>query len=495
MNIDTGRILLYPTKTVIEGYNEYNSRIEAPLRVWDEVRHCYSTELYIKEEDKNRISIPNAYSIKNLLNYYSTYEVVDMRPEIDLALKELNAKYEINMKYDYKNDLQRRAVAFLKKGRPYRRMQAYLSLNTGSGKTYCTVRYISDTKSRPIIFVDQESLGQQWINRIQEYTDTLPEEIFYISGQQSINKLMNMTNEKIMHIKFFICCYRTLTNNLKINASSREVSNLIKQIKVNLKVYDEAHIEWVSIFKMDMIANLRTIYLSATPMRSDPKEDKVYQNMFFMVDKFSNDNNKENYHNIIEYKWSSNPTTKDTVDCQTKYGFSMAKYCNYLESKKYEPFEELLYDLIFNFCLKDRRKKKMAILFGTNKLLDRFYDNLKSYCNTMNYKLVIGKFNGTIKKEDKMNELNNSDIIITTDKSFSKGMDVANLQILINTVPFSSETKLIQTIGRLRPLSDKEVIFFDINDIGFKNIKYQLKNKEDKVYKVIGKNLFIKTKK
>ena len=40
-------------------------------------------------------------------------------------------------------------------------------------------------------------------------------------------------------------------------------------------------------------------------------------------------------------------------------------------------------------------------------------------------------------------------------------MDVKNLQVLINTVPFSSETKLIQIIGRLRPIENKEVILVD----------------------------------
>lgn len=72
-------------------------------------------------------------------------------------------------------------------------------------------------------------------------------------------------------------------------------------------------------------------------------------------------------------------------------------------------------------------------------------------------------------------------------------MDVNDLRVLINTVPFSSDTKLTQVIGRLRKIPDREVFFFDVNDIGFDGIKGQLNLKKEKVYKIIGKNVYLKT--
>ena len=74
-------------------------------------------------------------------------------------------------------------------------------------------------------------------------------------------------------------------------------------------------------------------------------------------------------------------------------------------------------------------------------------------------------------------------------------MDAPNLEVVVNTVPFSSEVKLEQTVGRLRPLKDKKVIFLDINDTGFKGITYQLKNKTEKTFSKLAKKIFVYEKK
>jgi len=502
------KIILYPTRIVIEGYHERISRIENRLSVWNPVTHSYTFQAFIKDENKQRLIMPQCMNINFLQSLLPGAEIEDKRPFIDKSLKKLSQLNDIHMNYNCRDKIQEESVKYLNDTYKYRRqryryMQRFLCLKTGEGKTFCTVKTIADNGDRPIIFVDQEALGLQWIERIQEYTDTKKEEIFYISGAPSIKKLMKKTEMEIMNIKFFICCYRTLTTNIKNTGSSNDIVKLLNKIRVNLKVYDEAHVEYTSIFKIDMIHNARSIYLSATPMRSSKEEDEVYQNMFSMVPKFfswmveneddEDEEEDENYHNIIAYNYNSNPKLIDQIDCKTKYGFSMARYCNYILNNKYEKFFRVVTDVLFNIVLKNRRKKKTAILLGSNALIDKFAKDLISYNESKGYKLKVGIFNGTVKKDDKKEILDSSDIIITTDKSFGKGIDVKNLLRVINTVPFSSETKLIQVIGRLRKIPNKEVIFIDINDIGFESIKYQLRNKKQKVYNVIGKT-FCETK-
>lgn len=494
-----GKIILYPTRTIIEPYTERNSKIENSLSVWNTVKHCYEFQMYIKDSINNRLIIPTTYTAYHLQNFYPSYKIEDKRKFCNDYM-EANKTNNIKMLYDFKNDLQQKVYNILNKRNikeKYKPMQRFLCPNTGFGKTYCAVRYISENKDRPIIFVDQDSLAQQWKDRIMFYTDTQEDEIYYISGKQSINKLFKMNSEEILNIKFFICCYRTLTTNIKNNSSSSDISKLFTHCKITLKVFDEAHVEPLSIFKIDMISNLRSIYITATPKRSKAEEDKVYQNMFLNVEKISTENiikKKENYHNIIIYNWSSKPTLLQQSDCNTKYGFSMAKYCNYLEEYKYKLYKDLIIDIIFNMVLTNRKKKKIAILFGTLSLLNKIYDDILNYIINNEFKLIVNKFNGNTKKEDKLKLLEETDIILTTDKSFDKGMDVKNLQVLINTVPFSSETKLIQIIGRLRPIENKEVTFIDVNDIGFDGIKYQSINKKKKVLIKLAKNLFIKNK-
>lgn len=492
------KIILYPTKIVIEGYYDRVSKIENRLNVWNPVTHSYDFQAFIKDEINHRIIIPQCMNIKFLQTIFPNAKIEDKRASIDDSLKKLTQLKDIHMNYDCRDKIQEESVKYLKskfkyRNTSYRFMQRFLCLKTGEGKTFCTVKTIADCGDRPIIFVDQETLAIQWKERIKEYTDTTEEEIFYISGAPSIKKLMKKSDMEIMKIKFFICCYRMVTSNIKSNGSSKEITELFNKIRVNLKVFDEAHVEYKSIFKIDMIYNARSIYLSATPKRTNKEEDKVYQNMFSMVTKFfswmvEDEEEDENYHNIVSYNYSSQPKLIEQTNCSTKYGFSMARYCNYILNNKYDLFFSLLIYVLYSVILKNRKKKKIAILLGSNALIDKFTKDLIAYNTDKDYKLKVGILNGTIKKEDKQEILNNSDILVTTDKSFGKGVDVKNLQIVINTVPFSSETKLIQTIGRLRKLPNKEVIFFDINDIGFDAIKNQLKSKKYKVYKVIAKS-------
>jgi len=490
-----GRIYLYPTKIVIDPYTEEVKQIENLFKVWDNVLHKYVFEAFIKDGDK--LILPTGVSLVKLKSIFSDYKVEDKRMSSERYIKANRLNTNIKMNYDFKNEEQKKVFNFLNKQQVVhsRNMQKYIAVNTGFGKTFIAVKYIASSHDRPIIFVDQESLAEQWKSRITEYTNTKEDEIYYISGSNSINKLMKMSSDDILKIKFFICCYRTLTANIKNNNSTEDISKLFNQIKVTVKIFDEAHIEWKSIFKIDMLSNLRSIYLSATPKRTDPSEDKVYQNIFHNVDKYISDisnTDTENYHNILIYEWNSHPDVLSVNRCSNKYGFSTAKYCEYLFISRYEKFKELLSDLIFKTVLAKRKKKKIAILFGTNMLLYQFYDDLKNICTLNNYKLTVNIFNGDTKKDDKLRILEESDIILTTDVSFQKGIDVKDLQVVINTAPTSSEPKLIQTVGRLRKLEKKEVFFIDVIDLGFSSMVKQLNIKKNKVYNKIAKNIFIK---
>ena len=49
-----------------------------------------------------------------------------------------------------------------------------------------------------------------------------------------------------------------------------------------------------------------------------------------------------------------------------------------------------------------------------------------------------------------------------------KAIDIQDLQFVMMLVPTSSQVIAEQTLGRLRKLPNKQVIYFDVTDIGFK---------------------------
>jgi superfamily II DNA or RNA helicase len=484
---------IYPTRTIIRDIPEsYEKSIQKSLSVWNKVTFSYSFYAYkeeLNEEDEDEATynliVPSGYNLKRIIASLSNStlsKVIVNDYRLDYLNEEKTRKKKFKKVTNFsepKDDIQKRTLNYLNNNHHSNKgCQKFVALKTGKGKTFCAIKYITDNNERPIIFVDQDSLGKQWIEKIREYTNTTSREIYFISGKPSIDKLMKMSDEDILNIKFFVCCYRTISNILK-NDEIELFKLLFEKLNVTVKVYDEAHIEYMSMVNIDLNTDFKSLYLSATPHRTDPIEDKVYQNIFHDVDIWSNkvaNNWKEDelYHYIFIYKWNSKPSMIEETTCSTKYGFSLAKYCNYLLEKRYDDFFNILTEILFNVIKINTKKRKTAILFGTINLLEKFNDDLSSYIND-EYKdenIKIGIFNGKVNKDDKLKILNDSDIILTTDKSFSKGMDAPNLEVVVNTVPFSSEVKLEQTVGRLRPLKDKKVIFLDINDTGFKGITY-----------------------
>ena len=61
------------------------------------------------------------------------------------------------------------------------------------------------------------------------------------------------------------------------------------------------------------------------------------------------------------------------------------------------------------------------------------------------------------------------------DKMFDKAIDVPGLAVLINCVPFASQVKAEQVIGRLRYQSGKTCLMIDIGDFGFTECQRQYK--------------------
>jgi superfamily II DNA or RNA helicase len=84
--------------------------------------------------------------------------------------------------------------------------------------------------------------------------------------------------------------------------------------------------------------------------------------------------------------------------------------------------------------------------------------------------LEVGMFCGLVPPKEKRAELSKQ-IIVTTDQSFKKGMDVPDLEVLVNIVPFSSAIAVTQIIGRLRRIEGKRCWYFDITDEGVQACK------------------------
>lgn len=466
-------INLFPGRIEITNYElGDNTRLEKALSVWDKVNFKVSYNAYVYDEDNKVLIIPGGVSLDYLMKCFPS-------AKINYTNRNNVEKYRnvyFSLKYPTRETLQNKAINFMQKDLP----QLMLSLATGKGKTYCAIHYSGKSKKLALTVVDQESIALQWIDKLTYFTNIKNEEIFLISGKDSINKLLKMKNKELNTYKWFIGIHRTFSN--LIEEDPDEYTKLMKHLKIGLRYYDEAHVEWKNIFNMDRLYDCKSIYITATPNRGNPFENKVYQLMFSNqgVPRFVGSGDK--YLNIIVYKYNSHPTDEEEYQLSNKYGFDTIAWSKYIMNDNLDLFTDILGEVLETVYKSN--KHKTAILLKSIDLCNTVYDQMQSLLEEKG--LTSGKYHSKIKNREKTLE---KDVIFSTEKSFGKALDVKDLSVCINTVPCSSESTILQIMGRLREIPDKEVFFIDLFDEGFAKQKKQYtkrltiyKNKSKKIY-------------
>jgi superfamily II DNA or RNA helicase len=372
-----------------------------------------------------------------------------------------------NMKYGPRDDLQKDSINFLMKMKNDNYMrERLLSLRTGKGKTYVTINVISKYKKKPFIIVDTLELAYQWEREFLKHTDLKKEDIIILSGSEIVEKEKKKSSGKV-----YIAIHRTLTNILDEDYNS--VNLLMNKLKIGIRVFDEAHVNFKNVCMINSLSNVEyTIFLTATPSRSNYTDDHLYGKVMRRIPYF---NGKgiygERYHTVVLFKMDSKPSLDEQLASKTKYGFSAGKWASNLENESYEIFLRVVLNIFEKFKLEER-KKKIAIMLPTISLIKKLKNDLDKNIN-----LSTGLFIGEIKKSEREEALKQN-IILTNDKMFDKGIDVQDLEILINFIPFGSLVKTEQIMGRLRYGENKSSILIDVTDIGYTSAINQMKTRK-----------------
>lgn len=363
------------------------------------------------------------------------------------------------MKHQPRDDLQKQAIKFLMKIKnDQNERQRFLSLETGSGKTYVTINCISQLKKKTIIIVDTLDLAAQWKREFLNHTDLNDEDIIILSGQAIVDEQLKKSTGKI-----YIGIHKTMNNLMSSDINS--INNLMNKLGIGIRVFDESHVDFGNICKINAFSNVQyTFYLTATPNRSNFIDNSLYAKVFGSIPYFNGKEiSGEKYHTVILIKMDSKPSLDDKIAVRTRYGFSQAKWAQYILEDGYEFYIETLLK-IFDKLQLIKRKKKTAIMLPTIDLIQKTKESLEA---TQDFKnITIGTFIGEIPKNKRLEQLEKN-IILTNDKIFDKAIDVKDLEVLINFVPIGSLVKTEQIMGRLRNRKNYNSILIDITDIGF----------------------------
>lgn len=474
------KIVLKHTRIEINNYEMGDApRLEYLFSVWNPTYHQSFFKAIEYDEENKKLIIPRGFDINYLKNTFMCEPFVDKEcdPYVNTDL--------VPIKYLTKDDRQLEILKFIlgKDNYAYTKSKSQLSCNstTGSGKTFITVAAICYTGSRAIIITNSIEWLNQWKDRILEYTPLTDKQIYMLTGSASINKILNRDPLQYQIILASHATIRSYGDKYGWN----KVDELFKYLKCSMKVYDEAHLYFDNMCKIDYHSNTKkTLYLTATPARSSREENQIYQMYFKNIPSISLFNEETDPHvNYCAIHFNSHPSAIDINTCKNQYGFDRNKYVSYITNRpNFLKLVTILIDMIINI------NGKILIYIGTNAGITQVYNYILSQFPFLEG--YIGIYTSAVEKDSK--ELNlYKKIILSTTKSCGAASDIRDLRCVVNLAePFRSEVLARQTLGRCR---EDNTLYIDIVDTGFYFTKkyYESKKPIFSMYSKSCKDIFM----
>lgn len=463
------RIVAFKTCIKVFGYiqgsqTDLETFFQVPNKL-DIASPTYKSIMY--DEENHILTLPRGMDISALERMFETE--CEYSPNVD----PYDAGLPFRLSYKPRDDVQREAIQFIlgegihNDTKPC--SQLGVNLNTGAGKTYVTICCSAMMGMRSIMITSSLGWIEQWRDCIMEYTDCSPSEIYPIVGRGSIAMILNnMVN--ISKIKYFLASHQTI-HSYASNYGWDKVGDLFEKIRVGIKIYDEAHLDFDNIWKIDFFTNTyKTLYLTATPFRSDREEDRIYQETFLNVPKIDLfDRDRDPRTRYISILYNTYPTPGQQRYCTNMYGFDRNRYCSYLiKSPQFYKILTIAMEMIF-------RTGKTLIYIGTNKAIQIVYDWIIE--NYPELKDQVGIYTTLItNKVEKEKQLDKM-IILSTTKSCGAAIDIKGLKMtMVLGEIFKSKVIARQSLGRTR---DRDTTYVDFVDVGFDAVEGCYKAKKD----------------
>lgn len=452
------RVLVLPSAIYITPYTKFAvPAIEKSLSVYDVVAKYYTSKLYSFEiEDPVKktgvLKIPRGYGL-------DTVEAAIQQMGLQYTVVDYTSRYaeprRINliMKKEPRNEVQRNSLAFLK--RPDR--QLFLCLDVGTGKTYCGVnRAVTSGMATMVI---SYSLSNQWLEKILEYTNAVNgKDVIMISSSNYLERCVCGIEKQKAAI--YLVSISTLDSYRKLHGPE-SLQKVVDNLGIGIKIFDEAHVRFLQFNELDLNMQVfQTIYLSATPGRSNYNENKVFNKMYSRVETFGSFTSKMNNFYCIRYVTiDSHSTAKDRVGLKTVRGFSSLKYIDWLFTKYHNEMCEMMMYYLKPILQEDSTGKVLIVIDWLKYLM-----SVKKYFEENYPEFSCGAFCAIEHdKSIRQKELDKR-IILGTIGSMQNGRDIANLRAVFCCTQFSSSIVARQLLGRLRKIPDKTVHYFDMAD-------------------------------
>lgn len=443
--------------------------LERIFCIYDEIYHKLIPKGFYYNEEERILYLPRGMNISYLEKVFNTPIEMDRGYN-----KYQKAVYKLTT--EPRDENQVKSVAYLIGEGEFKYTSRYsqqsLNLDVGQGKTYVTIAASTFLQMNTIVITHQDGIKNQWIESFGKFTNIDPMRMCDIKGSKVIDKLLK--SNKIPYKVFFIN-HGTIKAWCKKNGWDK-LNGLFEHLGIGLKIFDEAHLEFSSVLKIDFFTNVyKTFYLTATFERSQYYENTVFNHCFKNIAKFGIETRDDIRKHIVylAVKFNSKPTINDKINVKGVKGFDRNAYIDY-QLRIGKILDVLEY--LINFF--GDKEGKMLVL--SSKIDSSFY--LKEYIEKCHPDKKVMTWNSQVSDEEKA-KIVETDIISSTPKSLGTGSDIHGLRFMIMTEPYTSSVTANQVSGRLREYGPDTFTFYvELVDIGFPKVVDMYK-KRLKVFK------------
>ena len=452
------KLIVKHSSMVVENYDLGTcEKLEKRLSVWNPRYYRLDPIAFVYEEENKRPYLPRGLDIVYVEKMLNTTAYIDYTPDPYDVMS-------VKIKTMPRDDIQRKSISFLIGEGDFSYTKKYsqmlLNLPTSVGKTYVTTASLQFLGMKCIVITPTDRIKEQWYNNFIEKSDLDETMICNVTGSAAINKLLKA---KTLKFKVYLVNHGTLSSYAKSNCWEA-VGKFFKHIKVGVKVYDEAHLNFENTLHIDFYTNTKkTIYLTATFERSDFRENYLFNTCFKNLIKYGYETREEVRKHILylAVMYNSKPDLATQGHMSTNMGFNKIRYSDYqMSCQKF--YDAIIYCLNF-FKEVDGKIMIMATTINLVEAISKFindsYEDISAY-----------PYHSKLTDDEKTKALS-SNVIVTTPKSAGTGVDIPGLRVVIMCEAYSSTVQADQISGRLREFAkDKKTCYVELVDRGFTKV-------------------------
>lgn len=468
------KIFVYNTSIQVSPYEQGECfELEKMFSSWDDIRKRYVPFLYYISGDT--LYLPKGCSIELIQNTLASKGfLTEVQIQYNKYHKEIKFQTQYVMSHPPRDEIQKKVISFLTHQEEYRSnisaTQFAVNVDTGVGKTYCTISAIVQKRVRTIIIVNRINIINTWMGEIKTHSDIPENRVHLIHSSDDLTKMR--TGE--LDYDIFLCSHQLLA--LYFNEFGGDaLYEAFDGSGIGLKVYDECHTNFRNIAMIDYFTNTKqTIYLSATFNRTQTNERRMYRIYFGSTVKYQyfRELEEEKSTIYIPCLYRSAPNEYDLTHMSSRYGFSSYKFINY--ALKRDESRKMI--RTFNWVMQEAilRDGKILVVIPTKDSIRELYSYTKENFSHTG-KSIATLFSDNTSEENEIAK--ESDIIISTIKSSGTGITIYGLQTIICMEPHMSSLLTKQLRGRLdRYTPGEDTYFYDLLDISISELSRCYKN-------------------